>query len=280
MKCKICDSNTEKIFEKIILQKFKSGYHKCINCSFVQTDEPIWLEEAYQSAITSLDIGMISRNNTLKTESTAIIDSCFPEAKIFLDFAGGYGIFVRLMRDSGFNFYRQDDYCQNIFSKNFDLKDIQTNKFDVVTAFEVLEHFENPIKEIEKIFNFSDSVIFSTEIAPETNIEIENWWYIAQETGQHIAFYSKKSMEIIAKKFNKNYYCRNQYIHVFTSKKLTDSQIDYAFNNNPIHKKHFWSKGKEQKIEIQRESLLLTDYQYIKNLLNNPNNKQESNQVD
>lgn len=271
MKCKICDSNTEKIFEKIILQKFKSGYYKCSNCSFVQTDEPIWLKEAYQSAITSLDIGMINRNIYLKSESIEIINSCFPEANIFLDYAGGYGMFVRLMRDSGFNFYRQDDYCDNIFAKHFDLKDIQIKKFDVVTAFEVLEHFENPIKEIEKIFNFSDSVIFSTEIAPESNIEIENWWYIAQETGQHISFYSKKSMEILAEKFNKNYYCRNQNIHIFCSKKLTDSQIDYAFNKNPKRKKHFWSKGKRQKIEIVRESLTPIDYQYIKDLLNNSN---------
>lgn len=271
MKCKICNSNTEKIFEKIILQKYQSNYHKCSNCGFVQTDEPIWLKEAYQSAITSLDIGMISRNNNLKTECIQIINSCFPEAKIFLDYAGGYGMFVRLMRDSGFDFYRQDDYCENIFANHFDIKNTQIKKFDIVTAFEVLEHFETPLTEIEKIFNFSDSVIFSTEIVPESNQEIENWWYIAQETGQHIAFYTKKSMELIAEKFNKNYYCRNHNIHVFTSKKLTNLQVDFAFNNNPKHKKYFWSKGRRQKYEVQRESLTPSDYQYIKDLLNATN---------
>ena len=58
MTCKICNNPSEKIFDKIILQKYHSNYYQCKNCSFVQTDEPIWLEEAYSNAITTLDIGL------------------------------------------------------------------------------------------------------------------------------------------------------------------------------------------------------------------------------
>jgi hypothetical protein len=90
---------------------------------YVQTENPYWLEEAYNSAITSLDIGLLKRNNYLVKEISPIIDCCFPEASTMLDFAGGYGAFVRLMRDEGYNFYRQDVYCDNLFTKHFDITD-------------------------------------------------------------------------------------------------------------------------------------------------------------
>lgn len=269
MKCKICNSDTKKIFEKKVLLKYDVTYLRCNSCLFVQTENPYWLDEAYASAITSLDIGLPYRNILLRTEIEKIIDSFFPESSIYLDYAGGYGLFVRLMRDNGFDFYRQDDYCDNLFAKHFDITDLKLNRFDLVTAFEVLEHFKNPIEEIAKIFEFSDSVIFTTDLAPETVEEIENWWYIAQETGQHIAFYNKKSMEFIANKFNKNYYCKDGKIHIFTSKVINDYMINYAFYDiKRYEKKNFWSKTLHKNYQKERESLLNKDFQYIKSLLN------------
>src|SRR5437870_10002677 len=113
--CKICNNPAKKVFEKLILQKYPADYYECTSCGFMQTSEPVWIEEAYSSAITSLDIGLLGRNLQFSTEVSAIIDVCFPESKIMLDYAGGYGVFVRLMRDLGYDFYRQDPYCENIF---------------------------------------------------------------------------------------------------------------------------------------------------------------------
>lgn len=179
MKCKIGESESNKIFEKIVLLKYNVNYYKCSNCSFVQTDEPFWLKEAYQSPITSLDIGILIRNNSLVTEVSKIIDSCFAEAKKMLDSAGGYGIFTRMMRDIGYDFYRQDIYCENLFANYFDITDCKEKKFDIVTAFEVLEHFSEPMKEIETIFNYSENAIFSTDLTPTKDLDIENWVYIS-----------------------------------------------------------------------------------------------------
>lgn len=266
--CKICGSESKKIFDKIILQKYKSNYYQCSGCNFLQTDEVIWLDQAYNFAITALDIGLISRNNQLKDEVSLIIDCCFPDAKTMIDYAGGYGNFVRLMRDAGYNFFRQDDYCENIFTKHFDVTDTNIKKFDIVTGFEVLEHFNDPLNDIAKIFAFSENAVFSTELVPQASNTIENWWYIAQETGQHIAFYSKKTMQLIAEKFNKNYYCRNGNIHVFTAKPLTDAQINYAINNKKKQRYFFGLLKKKIHYKIERESLLQRDYDYIKGLLN------------
>ncbi len=267
MTCKICGSNSAKIFEKIILQKYPSGYYQCIHCDFIQTDETIWLKEAYTNAITSLDIGLASRNIKLREEISKIIDAYFPESKIYLDYAGGYGLFTRIMRDVGFDYYRQDDYCENIFANHFDITDTQFKHFDVVTAFEVLEHFNAPLEEIKKVLDYSDTVIFSTEIIPDSNFNVENWWYIAPETGQHIAFYSKKSMQIIAEEFGRNYYCRNGKIHIFTTKMISN------FVKKP--RKHFLYKYSFFNKKIKRKSFTETDFQYIKDMLNSKTKSSE-----
>ena len=269
MKCKICESESTKIFEKVVLLKYDVNYYKCDNCSFVQTDEPFWLEEAYQSAITSLDIGILVRNNYLVHEVSKIIDSCFLETKKMLDYAGGYGLFVRLMRDKGYDFYRQDVYCENLFANYFDVTNSKKTKFDIVTGFEVLEHFSNPLKEIEEIFSYSENAIFSTDIIPDNNSDIENWVYISQETGQHIAFYSPKAMQIIAQKFKKNYYCKNKNIHIFTTKILTEKQLELYDNEHTIKKKFFGLKKKKvKKQRIYRESYQQRDYELIKQIIN------------
>ena len=38
-----------------------------------------------------------------------------------VDYGGGYGLLVRLMRNSGFDFYRYDPYCANFFAKGFEV---------------------------------------------------------------------------------------------------------------------------------------------------------------
>lgn len=269
MNCKICNAETTKIFEKNVLLKYNVSYFQCTACDFVQTEEPYWLEEAYNSAITSLDIGLLYRNTYLVKEIKRIIEACFPSSKIMLDFAGGYGNFVRQMRDIGFNFFRQDDYCENLFAKHFDIKDIDENKFDLVTAFEVLEHLSNPLAEIERIFNYSDHVIFSTELIPNTVDEIKNWIYISEETGQHISFYSPKSLALIAKKFNKNYYCKLGHIHIFTPIQFSKEQINYALLNKEYEYKIFGIKvNKYKKFRLNYPSLMPQDRAHIVKKLN------------
>lgn len=269
MKCKICNSDSNIIFEKTVLLKYNVNYYQCNNCSFVQTDDPFWFEEAYNNAITSLDIGILIRNNYLTTEISKIIDCCFETAKTMLDFAGGYGIFVRLMRDKGYDFFRQDLYCENLFAKHFDINDINDKHFDLVTGFEILEHLKNPLEEIEEIFKYSENAIFSTELIPESNEEIENWWYISQETGQHIAFYSPKAMKIIAEKFRKNYYCKNKNIHIFTAKEFDADQIDYALNDISVKTSYFGLiKKRVKKYTKHRESFQYRDYLFLKKILN------------
>jgi len=40
MKCKICRSNSNEIFNAIIINKYKIDYFKCDNCGFLQVEDP------------------------------------------------------------------------------------------------------------------------------------------------------------------------------------------------------------------------------------------------
>jgi len=204
--CKICGAERKKIFSKNILGKYDVSYFECSECGFVQTEKPYWLKESYSSVITSTDVGMIKRNIMFSHIVENVIYGSFDEHGKFLDLAGGYGIFTRIMRDKGFDFYHEDKYCDNIFAKYFDVNDLPEKErgFELVTAFEMMEHAENPFEELDYIFSITEDFLFSTELIPWR--DFENWWYLGTEHGQHISFYTAKSLELIAKKYGKYYY--------------------------------------------------------------------------
>ena len=92
--------------------------------------------------------------------------------------AGGYGLFVRIMRDKGFNFLWNDLYTENIFARGFDFHSTQNKTIELITAFEAFEHFQNPLQELESMYVISRNIFFSTLLIP-TDIPDKNWWYYA-----------------------------------------------------------------------------------------------------
>lgn len=215
--CKICNNRAEKVFTTKILYKYDIDYFKCVNCDFVQTEKPYWLEEAYANPMNLTDTGIMLRNIRSSKIVTSIILFFFKKEYNFIDYAGGYGVFTRLMRDNGFNFYWNDPYTKNLLSRGFESN--ENTKYDVVTSFESFEHFEEPLLEIEKILSISKNIIFSTELVPNQLPDPEKWWYYGKEHGQHIALYSKKTMNFLAKKYGINYYNLDN-LHFFCKKKL------------------------------------------------------------
>jgi 2-polyprenyl-3-methyl-5-hydroxy-6-metoxy-1,4-benzoquinol methylase len=234
VKCKICNSDSNRIFNANVLGKYSVAYYQCSHCHFIQTETPYWLNEAYSTAISSLDVGLVYRNLGLAKQIDPILKNFFNYKARFLDFAGGYGLLVRLMRDQGFDFYRQDIYCENIFATSLDLKDLPENsKFEALTAFEVFEHLEMPLFEIRRMFEYSDTIIFSTELQIGTPLRSAlDWWYFVPESGQHISFYTLKSLEIVAQKLNCNLYSNNSNLHILTRRKMKTDPFNGI--QNPI----------------------------------------------
>lgn len=265
--CNICASETNLVFDSVLLKKYKVNYFKCKTCGFIQTEKPYWLKEAYSFAISELDIGLIYRNLNLAefTEKFLENDIINPDGH-YIDYGGGYGMFVRLMRDKGYAFYRQDIHCENLFAKHFDISDLTMNNgFELLTAFEVFEHLEFPAMELEKMLSYSDTILFSTELLPDGNPDPKTWWYFVPETGQHISLFTIKSLQFLGAPLNLNFYSDGTSLHMFTKKVLKDNPFENISKSSYVGGLlRIFSK----KQKIKRNSLLMSDFENVRKLIN------------
>ncbi|MDP2237972.1 MAG: class I SAM-dependent methyltransferase [Bacteroidales bacterium] len=217
LSCKICDQEANYVFNSTILKKYEISYFQCTNCKYLFTEKPFWLEEAYKEPINISDTGLVERNIYLSKITSRVLFYLFDHEGTYLDYGGGYGLYVRLMRDIGFNFLWDDIFTTNLLSKGFEFSN---ESIELLTCFETFEHLENPIIEIEKMLKISSNILFTTELYPEPMPSPENWWYYALDHGQHISFYNLRTLNFIADKFDLNIYSNGTNLHLFTSKKL------------------------------------------------------------
>ena len=221
MICRICNGKSTALFREKILGKYLIQYYYCEYCNYIFTEESYWLEEAYAKPINISDTGILDRNLTSMKLVSVLVFFFFDKNAKYLDYAGGYGIFTRLMRDVGFDFYWSDNFCENILAQGFEFDSGLNTDIKLITALEVFEHFSNPIIEIQKMLSISKNIVFTTEILPKNIVQTTDWDYLGFEHGQHISFYSLKSLRIIADKFGLYFYSYGN-IHLFTSQKLNE----------------------------------------------------------
>jgi len=195
LKCRLCGSETSHRYNMLILRKYDVGFFECRGCQSLQSEQPHWLDEAYKSHISNLDTGAVQRN----LNNFAF---CLAFARIFnvttaVDFGASDGLLCRFLRDYNIDAYAYDKYASSTYAQGFTT--VPDKKIDLVTAFEVLEHFANPREELDALFQFKAGlVLVSTELYAKQD---QSWWYFAKEGGQHIFFYSAQAMSNIAKKY-------------------------------------------------------------------------------
>jgi hypothetical protein len=253
--CSICETPNELFGNGLVLNKYNVRFFRCPNCGFIQSETPYWLEEAYATPIVKSDLGYVSRNVGMSRVARALISLAFDSNGRFVDYGGGYGMFVRLMRDAGFQFYRYDRHCDNLFAQGFDLDQLlktvgETPRFDLVTAFEVFEHLVDPSNEVGKMLELAPAIFFSTVTLPEPAPPIGSWWYYVLEHGQHIAFYTVRSLEILAQKFGVRFYTNRQSLHLFTKTKISKAAFRTATTPRVLRLVN---------LIFRRQSLLLRD---------------------
>jgi hypothetical protein len=148
--------------------------------------------------------------------ANVLIRLFFRQEGPFLDFAGGYGLFVRLMRDLGFDFYWQDKFCPNIFAR--ESEGTRLHRYELVTAIEVVEHLPNPMGVLEEIFERSPNLLFTTLLQPRSPALPSEWWYYGLEHGQHVSFFTLDSLGVIARHFGKLLSSDGTSIHMLAEK--------------------------------------------------------------
>jgi hypothetical protein len=187
------------------------------------------LEDAYENPIADSDIGLIGRNIELANISTLMLMTFFRSELRFIDFAGGSGMFVRMMRDRGFDFYWFDRYTTNQFAKGFE--GVEGIEYSLLTTFEFFEHMVDPLKEIEELLLFSKSILFSTHLVPPSRPSITDWWYYSPQTGQHISLYSMGALRAIARHFGLRLYSNGRSVHMLTKRNI--SRLAFRFLTIP-----------------------------------------------
>lgn len=226
MLCPICRVQREKTHEALVLQYLPVNYWRCQSCDFWGTDEPTWLDEAYSSAIASTDTGLVSRNLVLARRVPPLLARMTaPGTANYVDWAGGYGLFVRLMRDRGFNFLWQDDYAENILAGPHVFRKLE-DTVSAVTAFEVFEHVPDPLMFVQRVLRETNcqTLIFTTTLHDASYKT--DWWYLSPETGQHISFYSLRTLTRLARELGLRLRSYGG-LHMLTSGEI--SSLEYAF---------------------------------------------------
>ncbi|EOQ98194.1 methyltransferase domain protein [Leptospira wolbachii serovar Codice str. CDC] len=252
MKCKICNAEASRKLKGLrYLGRFDGEVYQCPNCKYLQVFPADWLEDAYTESIAITDTGIVARNLLFVKRITVlltIIDFKLRIPSLFLllfksfvryfckkkfrkynlnilDFGGGYGLLVRMLRDVGFNAEWRDLFTKNLFARGFESK---SKNYDCILSFEVLEHLENPLFELDNIFlGFRPNLfVFSTLLYGE-EVPDKNWWYFSPETGQHIGFYNERTLRFIADKYGYFYISIDSGFHVFSKKKLHSDTIRF-----------------------------------------------------
>jgi hypothetical protein len=212
--CRLCGGRTARLFERTLLGRHRVGYAQCGVCGLTQTDEPTWLSEAYASPLAAADTGVLARNLGARRLVACFLHMMGVRDEPGLDYAGGYGLFVRLMRDAGFSFYWSDPYATNLFARGFEWSP-EHGAPRVVTAFEVMEHWVRPLLEFRALAGLGpDWIVTSTELHPGRE-PAPDWPYLVPETGQHVAFYRPDTLARLGRDAGYPHVLAGPYYQVF-----------------------------------------------------------------
>lgn len=215
--CRVCGGPTTRLFDGPLLD-LRVGYHECPRCGYLQTDAPTWLERAYGEAINRSDTGILRRNARNARLVLRVLAVLGRLQGVVVDCAGGYGLLVRMLRDAGVDARWRDRYADNLVARGFEHHD---EPAQLVTAFEAMEHFVEPMAELAAMGAMADAVLVSTDLAPDPAPAPGTWWYYGPEHGQHIGFYRLRTLQWMAREQGWHLNSDGRSFHLFTRQPLS-----------------------------------------------------------
>lgn len=216
--CRLCGAESIEQFFATVLVRHTVRFYQCLRCELLESEDPWWLEEAYASPLAVLDTGIMKRNLVVARTLKPLLFFLCGNQQFFVDFAGGYGILTRLMRDAGFDFFWSDPHAQNLCARGFEYV-ADKGSPAAVTACECFEHFINPRESLQQLLSLSKTIFLTTDLLPDPLPAPDQWGYYTFRTGQHIAFYRLKTLNYIADKYGLQVYSSGS-IHLLTDRTL------------------------------------------------------------
>lgn len=229
--CRLCNAPARRLFTGPLLDH-RIDYFECDACGYVQTETPYWLQQAYADAIDASDTGILRRNERNARLVIRVLLMLQALHGRVIDCAGGYGILVRMLRDRGVQALWHDRYCSNLLARGFEAaSDAQA---DLVTAFEAIEHFVDPLAEMTGLCARAPNILVSTSLIPTPAPRPQQWWYYAPEAGQHIGFYRLRTLRHLASRLGRHLYSDGKAYHLFTSEPVARWRWRLARATTPL----------------------------------------------
>ena len=201
--CRLCMAPTNFKFARTAIDGENICCYQCSQCYSLQTQVPHWLEAEYSASASEshLNLDTYAADRSLRCRTTIYflwkMVGFSSQRNKLLDWGGGVGLMVRLLRDAGIDSYLYDKYAKNHYASGFVRS--EGERYAVVTAFEVFEHFANPGLDIEELFSLDPSMlVVSTSLYKNQGPE---WAYLGPAKSEHVFFYSAKAMDIIGQRF-------------------------------------------------------------------------------
>jgi len=153
IKCSVCNNfgNKEKFGE----------YIKCNFCHTLLLEHPPTeksMQKAFNEYASVDDIDCTNKALLVLKERLRVLDHLLPKKSNVLDVGCGSGIFLELALEAGYVPAAMDiasQYVERLKKKGMQgyisMKDIPRKSFDMITAFDVIEHTTNPQKFIQDI---------------------------------------------------------------------------------------------------------------------------------
>ena len=177
-------------------------YHRCAGCGFLFTaafdrlapDD--FARHVYNDDYVRVDPDF---TGTRPRANAQWLASLFPAARgrALLDYGGGNGMLAALLRDGG--------WPRSVSYDPFhpDGGGRPAGRFDIVTAFEVLEHATSPeavLRDMRWFLEDGGILVFSTLLQP-ADIERQGlgWWYVAPRNG-HVSLFSRAALDALMRR--------------------------------------------------------------------------------
>jgi hypothetical protein len=196
MNCPICHSNKTAM----IRQRNSKTYYSCSVCEFIFLDPVFRLQLdkekdrylMHENSIENQDyVNFLGKMIVQLEQVTIKMDR---ENIKILDYGSGpVPILQKLLLRKNFDV----DIYDPIFALN---KSVFNKKFDVILLNEVIEHFFDPMSELNQIKNIlvsNGSVLVQTQLH-QGQMHFQDWWYARDTT--HVSFFNMKTLE----------FCRSQ----------------------------------------------------------------------
>jgi len=192
MQCKICQSRTEKFYEK----RIRSDFYFCKECHYFFKDKNKFLNQEAEIALYN------QHNNSLENSGYVTMLNDFIDKAIkpysvknILEFGSGpTPVLSELLK--------QRTYNVEIYDKYFAPEKVyEGKKYDLISSTEVIEHIEEPLAIMQffhKHLKSGGYLSLMTQFHKDSIDEFCKWWYCLDRT--HISFFKPETFKVLAKK--------------------------------------------------------------------------------